>query len=187
MDPLSIFDTFPTVGNATGTTEIFNHKGFFCRGGLLTHWGLESVGESFWTTWVAFTILGLVTVFSTSGPLFYYYYWPGQVTFEKWQYKSNPKFPSPEKVRDEIVQMCKCTLCATLCPAAAVWLTYRGLGDGFCGTPEGYSWKYHVAMFGVVMIVSDFYEFFYHWCAAACLLPRGINVYSLHNPFATLR
>ena len=88
MDPLSIFDTFPTVGNATGTTEIFNHKGFFCRGGLLTHWGLESVGESCWTTR---SILGLVTVFSTSGPLFYYYYWPGQVTFEKWQYKSNPK------------------------------------------------------------------------------------------------
>ena len=28
-----------------------------------------------------------------------------QVTYEKWRYKSNPRFPSPEKVRDEIVQV----------------------------------------------------------------------------------
>merc|ERR1712100_309025 len=137
--------------------------GFFCEGGLLTHWGMSSVGESFLVTWFAFTVLGLMAVFSTSGPLFYFYYWPSQVTFEKWQYKSNPKFPSPEKVRDEIVQMCKSVLCATLCPAAAVWLAYRGMGEGFCGTPEGYSWKYHVLSFAVIMIASDFYEFFYHW------------------------
>ena len=139
--------------------------GFFCRNGLLTYYGLESVGSSFLVTWMAFTVLGLFAVFTTSGPLFYFYYWPSKVTFEKWRYKSNPKFPSPEKVRDEIVQMCKSVLSATLCPAATVWLTYRDLGEGFCGSgPDGdYSWKYHVATFLGVLIVSDFYEFFYHW------------------------
>merc|ERR1712100_799901 len=137
--------------------------GFFCEGGLLTHWGMSSVGESFLVTWFAFTVLGLMAVFSTSGPLFYFYYWPSQVTFEKWQYKSNPKFPSPQKVRDEIVQMCKSVCTAMVCPSLSVWLAYRGSSKAFCGTPDGYTWKYHVATFIGVWICSDFYEFFYHW------------------------
>ena len=37
-------------------------------------------------------------IFVTSAPVFYYYYWPNNVTRAKWIYKSNPKFPSPEKV-----------------------------------------------------------------------------------------
>ena len=37
-------------------------------------------------------------MFITSAPVFYYYYWGSNVTYEKWIYKSNPKYPSPEKV-----------------------------------------------------------------------------------------
>ena len=49
-----------------------------------------------------------------------------QVNYEKWKYKSNPKFPTPEKVRDEIVQMLKGMFCASICPAISVELAKHG-------------------------------------------------------------
>jgi len=137
--------------------------GIFCKGGILTYWGLGAVGESFLITWAAFTVLAMLTVFLTSGPLFYYYYWPSQVTFEKWQRKSNPQFPAPEKVRDEIVQMCKAVFMTTFCPATSVCLAYRGLGKAYCGAPEGYGLLYHIATFVLVIITTDFWEFYYHY------------------------
>lgn len=79
------------------------------------------------------------------------------------QRKSNPKFPSAEKVRDEIVQMVKSVFCAALCPAASVCLAYRGMSKAYCGTPEGYGVKYLFVTFWAVMITTDFWEFFYHW------------------------
>ena len=42
--------------------------------------------------------LEAVFLFATSGPVFYYYYARSNVTLDKWMYKSNPKYPSPEKV-----------------------------------------------------------------------------------------
>ena len=42
--------------------------------------------------------LEAIFLFATSGPVFYYYYARDKVTFDKWKYKSNPKFPTPEKV-----------------------------------------------------------------------------------------
>ena len=37
-------------------------------------------------------------------------------------FQSNPKFPSVEKVRDEIIQMVKGMTCATICPALSIYL-----------------------------------------------------------------
>ena len=67
-------------GNGTISDAFLNH-GVFCQGGALTFLGWDAVGESFIATWIAFTLLGLFTVFMTSGPLFYYYYWPGKVNY----------------------------------------------------------------------------------------------------------
>jgi hypothetical protein len=97
---------------ARTASEVFYEHGLFCKGGLLSHVGLSAVGNSFLATWAAFTVTAVVAVFATSGPLFYHYYWPSKVTYEKWSRKSNPEFPSPEKVRDEIVQMLKGVVCA---------------------------------------------------------------------------
>ena len=44
------------------------------------------------------SVLETFFLFLTSAPVFYYYYWRNNVTYEKWIYKSNPKYPSPEKV-----------------------------------------------------------------------------------------
>jgi len=155
----------PRIGPSSRMSmyDALMENGVFCQGGLLTSLGIN-VGQSFMATWVAFTALALVTVFATSGPLFYLYYWPTQVTYEKWQRKSNPRFPSVEKVRDEIVQMCKGVFCGVTCPAASVWLAYHGRTQAYCGTQGGqYGLVYHVATFFAVMIISDFWEFYYHY------------------------
>ena len=43
----------------TATYSALATNGFFCKGGLLTHWGLSAVGENFLVTWLVFTALGL--------------------------------------------------------------------------------------------------------------------------------
>ena len=50
------------------------------------------------STWLWMSALEAVFLFATSGPVFYYYYARSNVTLDKWMYKSNPKYPSPEKV-----------------------------------------------------------------------------------------
>ena len=59
---------------------------------------ISEAGGSFFATWVWMSVLAAFFLFITSAPVFYYYYWDTNVTFEKWIYKSNPKYPSPEKV-----------------------------------------------------------------------------------------
>lgn len=123
----------------------------------------EFFGSSFLSIWMAANFLMVPILFISSGPIFYFYYWPSNVTYEKWIYKSNPKFPSPEKVRDEIIQMLKGTLCATICPSLSLYLAESGSSwsKALCGWGD-YSWQYHIAAFLGVWICSDFYEFFYH-------------------------
>eukprot|EP00658_Telonema_sp_P-2_P035435 TRINITY_DN2576_c0_g1_i4.p2 TRINITY_DN2576_c0_g1~~TRINITY_DN2576_c0_g1_i4.p2 ORF type:complete len:103 (+),score=49.61 TRINITY_DN2576_c0_g1_i4:217-525(+) len=60
---------------------------------------------NFFSTWMALTLLGLTSITFFSFILFHFYY--VNCTFEKWQYKSNPKFPQADKVREEIIQMLK--------------------------------------------------------------------------------
>lgn len=129
--------------------------GIFCQGGFIS----EYLGESLFITWLAFSVSAILTVMMTSGPIFYWYYC--RVTFEKWQYKSNPQYPSPEKVRDEIIQMVKAVACAAVCPALSVYLASQGLSKAYCGGAE--SVWYHVLEFVGILFVSDFFEFYYHY------------------------
>jgi len=112
-------------------------------------------------TWLVMSCLGLFFNVITSGPTFYYYYVKKNVTYEKWIYKSNPKFPSPEKVRDEIVQMLKGMLCATVCPALSLHLGKYGVGNAFCGWGDR-PLSYHIGVLAFSWILADFFEFFYH-------------------------
>lgn len=145
-------------------SDTFIENGILCKEGLLSRLiGTSLIGENFIVTWLAFSFLTIAIVFLTSGPLFYVYYWPSNVTYDKWLWKTNPAFPSPEKVRDEIVQMLKGVFSAALCPAASVWLSYHRLSKAYCGSPDGYGTAYHIATFVAVMAISDFIEFFYHY------------------------
>lgn len=122
---------------------------------------LDFISQSFFMTWMLVSLLALSLVTVMSGVMFYLYYWPTNVTHEKWRYKSNPKFPSPKKVRDEIVTMCKGIICAAFCPTLALVLIRKGYGRAFCGWND-YSFAYHAMTFFIILIISDFYEFFYH-------------------------
>jgi len=117
--------------------------------------------DSFIVTWLAIAVGAILLNFTVSGPVFYFYYWPSQVTFEKWQFKSNTKFPTPAKVRDEIVAMMKGVLCAALCPALCLYLARHGMSKAYCGW-GGYSILHHISMFVFIVMVSDFYEYMYH-------------------------
>eukprot|EP00747_Dinoflagellata_sp_TGD_P210020 gnl/TRDRNA2_/TRDRNA2_83363_c0_seq1.p1 gnl/TRDRNA2_/TRDRNA2_83363_c0~~gnl/TRDRNA2_/TRDRNA2_83363_c0_seq1.p1 ORF type:complete len:381 (+),score=58.08 gnl/TRDRNA2_/TRDRNA2_83363_c0_seq1:100-1242(+) len=143
-------------------------NGVFCRGGLLASLGLSSVGELWLPTFLAFCALSIGLTVVMSGSLFYFYYWPSQVTYEKWTRKTNPKFPPPEKVRDEITQMLKSSAMTAVCPATSIWLAVHNSSQAFCGsqTPFGVGWAalaYNTLIFLLVFIISDFFEFFYHY------------------------
>jgi len=120
----------------------------------------ESTG-SFLATFICLSIVEIVFLIFTSGPAFYYYYRPSNITFEKWQYKSNPKYPSAEKVRDEIVQMTKSMLCSVIMPTLSLELARKGMGQAFCGWGDK-SLAYHLSTFLFTWIFSDFFEFAYH-------------------------
>uniref|UniRef100_A0A6B2LD44 Fatty acid hydroxylase domain-containing protein n=1 Tax=Arcella intermedia TaxID=1963864 RepID=A0A6B2LD44_9EUKA len=98
-----------------------------------------------------------------SGALFYYYY--VCPTYEKWVNKSNPNFPPPEKVRSEIITMCKGLLSATFCPSVALYLSQHGLSQAYCGSSDGkntYTTGYHIFSFLLIWIGVDLWEFWYH-------------------------
>ena len=75
------------------------------------------IEDSFLLTWLAVVVLTLLATGIMSAKVFHYYYWPSQVTYEKWKLKSNPEYPSPSKVRMEIITMLKGLFSAALCPA----------------------------------------------------------------------
>jgi lathosterol oxidase len=110
--------------------------------------------------WLAMTFLALSIVMVLSGSLFSYYYI--RPTFQKWRTKTNPEYPTPEAVRDEIVQMIKGLMVATVCPALSVFLAARGWSKAYCGVGE-MGVGYLVASFFVLWVVNDLYEFAFHY------------------------
>jgi len=76
-------------------------------------------------------------------------------------YKSNPIYPSADKVRDEIIQTLKGVASAALCPALSLWMNENNYAQGYCGMGE-YSWGWLVSSFFIVWLSTDFYEFYYH-------------------------
>lgn len=121
-----------------------------------------SLASNLWVTWAALSLIGFIMIVVMSGALFKYYY--VNPTYDMWTRKSNPKFPKPEMVRAEIVQMLKGMGTATLCPAVSMWLAQRGWSQAYCGTgPEGqYGLVYHAITFLLIWIAADFWEFYYH-------------------------
>merc|ERR1719433_194380 len=73
-------------------------------------------------------------LFLLSGGVFYRYYW--NPTFEQWQRKSNPKYPTTEMVRGEIYHMLKGAAVGVLCPVVSL----MGLPGKFsCSSSFGFS------------------------------------------------
>ena len=135
--------------------------------------------SDFVVAWGVLTLLGGLSMAILSGGVFYCSY--ARPTFEQWQWKLNPEFPEPAKVRLEIKQMLKSLLAATLCPAAALLLSqkkFSGVAHAYCSVapkgevPWGLSAQAYLAVqFVIFWVGSDFYEWAYHqvghrvsWC-----------------------
>jgi len=118
---------------------------------------------NFFITWVFLTILALTMLMLMSGSLFYLYYM--NPTYDQWKNKSNPKYPSPQKVRLEILTMLRGLIMVTFCPSMALYLAQHGYSKAYCGLSNGttyYGWGYQIFCFFFVWIGVDLYEFSYH-------------------------
>eukprot|EP00947_MAST-08B_sp_MAST-8B-sp1_P005158 g5158.t1 len=114
---------------------------------------------NFFSTYVALNVIALAAMMLFSGFAFYKLYW--RPTFEIWQYKTNEQYPSPAKVKQEIVQMLKGLAAATLCPTLSLWLAQKGYSQAYCGLGD-YSWAYLAFTFVFCWVFTDFFEFYYH-------------------------
>lgn len=111
--------------------------------------------------WVALSVMGLTSMLLLSTALFIpYYIYP---TFESWQYKSNPKYPSPALIRKEIIFMCKGLSVATICPAFTLVASQWGWSNGYCGDPHNIGWQGHLLQMVIIFAFTDFVEYGYHW------------------------
>eukprot|EP01133_Synstelium_polycarpum_P013000 gene13000-15291_t len=114
---------------------------------------------NFMATWTFLSVAGLFFITLLSGLVFLRYY--VKPTYEMWRWKTNPKYPSPDKVKEEILMMLKGMVTATFCPALALQMAQKGMSKAYCGVGE-HGWGYLAVSFLLVWIASDFYEFFYH-------------------------
>ena len=135
-------------------------------------------GYNFLFTWIALSLIALVVLILFSSLIFYHYY--VKITLEKWQQKSNPKYPSASGVRMEIILMLKGLLSATLCPALALHLMGTGKLQAYCGLGD-YGWGYLIFSFFVIWLSTDFFEFFYHRMGHT--IDACWNIHKSHHQF----
>ncbi|GMH55060.1 hypothetical protein TrST_g9768 [Triparma strigata] len=146
----------------------------------------EFAPSSFVATWALLTAIGFSIVMISSSIVFFQYYWTSNVTYEKWKWKTNPKFPSPEKVRDEIVQTAKGIYTATIPPTISIYLAQTGNSKAYCSgnplTDADHGGAIGVLVqFLLITLVSDFWEWGYH--RLGHVYPRFWNFHKHHHVF----
>lgn len=77
--------------------------------------------------------------------------------------------------------MIKGIVTAAFCPALSLYLAQHKLSKGYCGAPEGYGYGYMAFTFVTTWIVSDFFEFFYHYLGHS--YDQLWNVHKYHHYF----
>jgi hypothetical protein len=111
--------------------------------------------ESFFWIWSFIALSTAVMIILMSGAVFYKLYF--NPVFEIWQHKTNPRYPSPVAVRNEIVTSLKGLGAAALFPSLSIHLAKSGHSKAYCGVGE-HGFAYLLATFGLVVVVSDFFE-----------------------------
>ncbi|CAF1130883.1 unnamed protein product [Adineta steineri] len=116
-------------------------------------------GNNFFYTWFILSLITFIVLMIISSLIFYYYY--VKITYSKWLKKTNPKYPSVENVRNEILLMLKGILSGTFCPSMTIYFMSKNQLKGYCGIDE-YGWSYLLISFFLSWFLVDFFEFFYH-------------------------
>jgi Delta7-sterol 5-desaturase len=148
---------------------------------------LASSDLSFLPLWGLLSLLSLLTLSLCSTALFYSLYLTP--TYSLWKYKINPKFPSIQKIKEEILVMLQGILFSTICPALSIYLTRIDHGYGYCEIQQhGFLWL--TISFFLVWFGSDFYEFLYHYLGHyypfMWRLHKGHHSFSNPTPFAVI-
>ena len=152
---------------------MFDNTTFSIETNIITEQGVKNYGitnflcgsglcHNFLYTWMFLNLLATIFIFVSSGSLFLIYY--VNPTFEMWQRKTQAEFPTVHMVRDEILQMLKGMGTATLCPAASLWMADRGYSKAYCIEDGNFSISSLILQFMCVWIISDGFEFLYHYC-----------------------
>jgi hypothetical protein len=63
-------------------------------------------GGSLFGIWMSMNVITFLFVFGTSAPVFYFYYWPSKVTYEKWINKVRKHLPNQMGYCDFLIKQC---------------------------------------------------------------------------------
>jgi lathosterol oxidase len=128
--------------------------------------------------WMTYTLFGYAILTGTSIASFIYYY--GYPTYDKWRYKTNPKYPSPTYVLGEvflggILGPPSVTLVASL----HLVLIANGTMKHHCDTPQ--TWGYRIFSGIFVFVGTDLYEWGWHYLGHA--VERLWSVHRHHHKY----
>mmetsp|Transcript_52145 Transcript_52145/g.113536 ORF Transcript_52145/g.113536 Transcript_52145/m.113536 type:complete len:335 (+) Transcript_52145:189-1193(+) len=110
-----------------------------------------------WGMYIVFAYLGLTMMMV---PWFVHFYvYP---THDKWRRKTNPKYPQPVAVLQEIVLgVFLANPAITFAPSIHLALIANGSLRHHCDTPQ--TWAYRLYSVVLVVIVADFYSWAWHY------------------------
>lgn len=120
--------------------------------------------------WLTLNVLGFVSMMILSSIVFYYLYY--NPTFNTWIYKSNPKFPSPELIKKEIIHTTKGLIVATLIPAFSMTHSNINYFDiiklkGYCGSSLNPLYNSEIIEITyqtiIILAFSELFEYGYHY------------------------
>jgi len=128
--------------------------------------------------WLISTVGAWVVIFLISGSVFYALFWAP--TFELWQRKSNPLYPPPEKVAEEIRACLFGALVATIPPSITIWAAYHKYSKGYCNS-DTIGWGYFFVSQIAFWLFVDCYEYLYH--RAGHVYKRCWTLHKYHHTF----
>jgi len=147
------------------------------------------LGENLVETWVVLIVLATVFIGLLSSIPFYLLY--QKPNYELWRWKFNPRFPPPEKVKDEIQKSGLGLLVATLPPALCLYLTKHGMTKGYCGfEEEGHGVEAAIRQYLITWAMGDIFHWSYHHFGhsyeAAWKVHSSHHKYHNPTPFAVI-
>eukprot|EP00658_Telonema_sp_P-2_P083874 TRINITY_DN9189_c0_g1_i4.p1 TRINITY_DN9189_c0_g1~~TRINITY_DN9189_c0_g1_i4.p1 ORF type:complete len:347 (+),score=82.76 TRINITY_DN9189_c0_g1_i4:152-1192(+) len=149
---------------------------------------IPTTGFSSWLTiWLAYAGFGYVMLTGSSLAAFIYLYcYP---TYNKWKYKSNPKYPTATYVMGEVLLGgILGPLVVAFAPSIHLYLIADGHYKHHCDTPQ--SWSYKLLSAFLVVLITDFYEwgwhFLGHYIGALWSVHKHHHKYFNPTPFGTI-
>lgn len=137
-----------------------------------------------WLTYSMFVYLVLTG--SSIAAFVYYYVYP---TYDKWRFKTNPKYPSPTYVAGELfLGGFLGPLGVTVVSSIHLYLIGNGTLRHHCDTPL--TWQHRLMSVVLATVITDFYEWGWHylghWVESLWMVHKHHHKYYNPTPFGTI-